>query len=424
MFSKYESVAKSLANIRDCDTIIVTGTGFKDIKELSTDDFIKLMEGNNINFDQIWELYIAVKIALKLGTLGFSSGENLKEFYKKAGLIADFRIFSIVKQLYSLMIGTPTSGIEIDIKGCKIKIGGNKSIDTQDLLLDIDQLLDQENMDCWILFDKIDELFSHDYAKRKSCIESLVRTYLNFVHRFPRIKFKIFLRNDIWSTLEFVNKSHISDKTVELKWDKTSLLEMVIKRIVLDKDIQKYIVDETGLNEEELFLSPNLETCFYTIFSKQVYKGKREAAVINWIIARITDGLGGVYPREFINLGNFSRDKQISQEVMDENCLISGNAIKSAYLDVSSVKCDTYLSEFPSLRSHFERFRGKETAKYTRDELIALMEGLEPSKEEMIRQLYETGILEPQTIKSSSASKFEIPKLFRYGLGLSLRGRP
>ena len=109
---------------------------------------------------------------------------------------------------------------------------------------------------------------------------------------------------------------------------------------------------------------------------------------------------------------------------MDENCLISGNAIKSAYLDVSSVKCDTYLSEFPSLRSHFERFRGKETAKYTRDELIALMEGLEPSKEEMIRQLYETGILEPQTIKSSSASKFEIPKLFRYGLGLSLRGRP
>ena len=191
MFSKYESVAKSLANIRDCDTIIVTGTGFKDIKELSTDDFIKLMEGNNINFDQIWELYIAVKIALKLGTLGFSSGENLKEFYKKAGLIADFRIFSIVKQLYSLMIGTPTSGIEIDIKGCKIKIGGNKSIDTQDLLLDIDQLLDQENMDCWILFDKIDELFSHDYAKRKSCIESLFRTYLNFVHRFPRIKFKI-----------------------------------------------------------------------------------------------------------------------------------------------------------------------------------------------------------------------------------------
>ena len=55
-------------------------------------------------------------------------------------------------------------------------------------------------------------------------VESLFRTYLKFVNRFPRIRFKIFLRNDIWSTLEFVNKSHISDKCVELSWDENSLL--------------------------------------------------------------------------------------------------------------------------------------------------------------------------------------------------------
>lgn len=38
MFSKYEQVAKKLAGL-DRKIIIVTGTGFNDLKELQTDDF-------------------------------------------------------------------------------------------------------------------------------------------------------------------------------------------------------------------------------------------------------------------------------------------------------------------------------------------------------------------------------------------------
>lgn len=424
MFAKYEEKAKEIAGIRDNSAIIVTGTGFKDIKELSTADFNKLLSEDGANFDQIWELYIAVKIAIKLGVLGYRSGENLYELYKQAGIIADLRIFSIIKSLYSLIIGTPPNGIDIDIKGIKVKIGGKHSIDVQDILIEIHEALEYEDTDCWLLFDKIDELFSDNYAKRKACIESLFRTYLTFTHRFPRIKFKIFLRNDIWSTLNFVNKSHISDKCIDLKWNKDSLLELVIKRIILDDDIKQYIVQKTKINEDELTLIPNLEKVFYSIFSQQIYKGKKEASVISWVIDRITDGLGGTYPREFINLGNFSRDKQLQEKDFEEDCLITGKAVKAAFLDVSTVKCGTYLSEFPTLRNHFERFRGENTAKYTRKTLISLMDGLEPSGEEMVQQIYETGILQPLKIHSSSAPAFEIPKLFRTGLGLTLRGRP
>ena len=194
MFAKYEDSARELANIRKEDVMIVTGTGFNDIKELQTDDFRKLLKEEDADFEHIWELYIAVKIAIKLGKEGFYTGDNLVEFYRQAGLIEDFRIFSVIKQLWSLVVGTPTQGIDIEVKGVKIKIGGKYSIDTQDILSEIEEVLEEEDMECWILFDKIDELFSNDYQKRKLCIESLFRTYLNFVNRFPKIKFKIFLR--------------------------------------------------------------------------------------------------------------------------------------------------------------------------------------------------------------------------------------
>lgn len=98
--------------------------------------------------------------------------------------------------------------------------------------------------------------------------------------------------------------------------------------------------------------------------------------------------------------------------------------VKKAFSKVSEVKCDTYLSEFPKLRKHFDRFRGKDTAQYSREEIFVLMDGLEPQGDDMLQELYETGMLEAKRGKAFADDLFEIPKLYRIGLGLVLRGRP
>ena len=110
MFSRYEETTRKLANI-DKKTLITTGTGFSDLKELQTDDFSKLLKQEDANFDRIWELYIAVKIAIKLGKEGYYLGENLVEFYKHAGLLEDMRILNILRQLWSMVIGSPIQGL-------------------------------------------------------------------------------------------------------------------------------------------------------------------------------------------------------------------------------------------------------------------------------------------------------------------------
>ena len=57
-------------------------------------------------------------------------------------------------------------------------------------------------------------------------------------------------------------------------------------------------------------------------------------------------------------------------------------------------------------------------------QLVEMMSGLEPEGDDMIRALYETGMLEAEHGRGVADSDFEIPKLFRIGLGLVLRGRP
>ena len=219
------------------------------------------------------------------------------------------------------------------------------------MLAEIHGILEEENMGCWILFDKIDELYSNDYDKRKKCIESLFRTYLNFVKRaINKFTTRPTTKIDIVSTPN----------------------NMLMRRCLNNATIEEYVVNETGMNGEELLLYPNIEETFYTVFAKQVYKGKREAKMVDWLLQRITDGLGGRYPRELINFANYAKEEQKELQSFEENCLISGNAIKKAFVKVSEVKCNTYLSEFPSLKQHFERFQGKDSAKYSREELMDL----------------------------------------------------
>lgn len=425
MFSRYEKESRKLAGNKVDNVLFVTGTGFKDLKELTTDDIQKLMDEPDFDFSATWQLYIAIKVALKLGELGYVSGENLSEFLRQSNKITDYRILPIIRSLWGLIMGTPPKGIDVEIKGFKIKIGDKNKIDVQDILLEMDNLMEQEEINCWVLFDKIDELFSNNYEKRKLCIESLFRVYLLFIHQYPHIKLKIFLRDDIWKTLQFVNKSHLSDKCITLEWDINSLMALMIKRACMNNDIEKYICNMLNLNKLEILNKENLERVFYTIFEDQVYKGTKEAKVIDWMIARITDGLGGKYPRELINFGNISACIQIKSYQQQNKFLICGKAIRDAYYEVSDIKCSTYLSEFPLLQKHFERFSGFKKPSFKREELIELMNNLEPNGNEMIKQLYEVGIILPIGRKPAiSAEKFEVPRLFRAGLGMALRGRP
>lgn len=408
------------------EPVIVTGTGFKDISEVSTDDIEKMVD-MGMGYDKIWELYIAFKIANKLGNLQwFGDGEELNKYYHQSGILTDYRILPILKGLYSTLIGGKNDELKIKISDVdlEVKSNGDGAIDVIDLLIDINNILEQENKDCWILFDKIDELYADDYEKRRICIESLFRVYLNFVSRFPRVKFKIFLRTDIWATLNLVNKSHISDKIINLKWSEYDLLKLIVKRILQSDSVCQYISAVTGLEKQSMLDKNNINDVFYTIFPRQAYAGKKEAKLIKWMMSRIEDGIGGKYPREFINFGIEAKKISMEEGEYDGESLFSQNVIRLAYVKVSKTKCETYLSEFPSLKNHFIRFHGHATYKYTRQEIIDIMDGLSPARDEMIRQLYEVGLLRPAGNKNlAAATEFEIPKLFRPGLQLQLKGR-
>ena len=277
------------------------------------------------------------------------------------------------------------------------------------------------------MLDRIDELRSKDLDERRKLLEALFRTQLDFIGSFDNIRLKIFLRTDIWKELNFTNKSHISDKMTRLEWNDTQLLKLINKRMLQNELIKQGIEEslsvEIDVADVEKYDRDTQERIFYSVFEDQVYSGKREADLFDWLTKRIRDGHGGKYPRELISFCNFAKELQLQHEDDCEERLIAGLRVRDAYKEVSDQRVDTYLSEFPELDEHFKRFDGRNKPEFSHGELLDMFSDLEPKPDNAIRRMVDIGFFEEKR-NDDGTREYEIPRLYRHGIGLVLKGRP
>ena len=428
LFTKYEKSAREMAGHKLDGIFLTAGIGFKDLPEMDDIQLLNRLEDRAISPEAAWKIYIAYKIVLNLyDNYQVICGPKCRRVLQRIHAIKDFRISALFERLFEKFIGEPPKIDQIDFKEISISLGKNSRVSVYDLLDEIDNYLKTTNKSVWFLIDKIDEMFSNKVDTRKECLEGLFIAYIDFMSRYQNIKLKIFLRTDIWNTLSFVNKSHLTDKTTTIVWNGSALEELLIKRAIYNHVIEGFIYNVCSCSDWEA----DIDGCFGVLFPERVYPGYREAKTMTWIMERSTDGLGGVYPREIINFGNYAVKEELmlndglSDEFCGEKSLISGLAIRNAFSNVSKVKVQSYLSEFATLSKHFERFSGLQNAEFSQEELIQLMNGLEPEGEEMIRQLHETGVISFSSGEILTRdSKIIVPRLFRSGLGIITMGRP
>jgi hypothetical protein len=302
------------------------------------------------------------------------------------------------------------------------------------LLDNVDTILRETNCLAWVMLDKLDLLFIDDFEKLKAAITGLVQLLVEHGNRFKHIHFKIFLRNDIYRQLHIVNKSHLISYTSEMKWREPLLLKLLVSRAVADPVVREYCEE---VSNEKVEVASVIEGAdeyvlhlFYIIFeaTMDAENGSDSVAPFThiWIFKHLIDGMGNIYPRELIHLGNLAVEKQREINRIEgqhqSTRLISANALKEAFAAVSVYRCDTYLySEFPHLAKHFDIFRGSDKATFQRKELYQFFEHFAPNGDEAIRAVYDAGLLTPLGHTVDSSVEFNVPLLYRTGLGITQR---
>jgi hypothetical protein len=429
LFTKYEDVARSLAGGALEDSWITAGTGFSDLSEVGTGDLHELSKQKDYDHDALWRLYIAIRAGLALSKKAKSSNiprGPLSELLVAVGQRKDLRIGPLLKSLWQMAIGSPPSEVTVSSNGISVTLkGGTRSLDVVTLLQDIQSALEAEGKDLWILFDKVDEIYPSDRAERTRALNGLMTACMSIRRTFPRIKPKVLLRTDLWRHLDFTNKSHLADKQIELSWNGDQLLSLLLKRAAVWELIADTVPRLLEVGGVEDLTRDEREDALHAILPVSAYPGQNEARIAVWIETRVTDAQQTVLPREAILLCTLSRKIQIdSGGAQSRDSLISRETIREAFTKLSTIRCDSYLAEFPELREHFGRFRGQTSFSFSRAELLSIMIDLEPNGDKLLTEMYEIGIIAPMRGDILTAEAYEIPRLYRVGLGLVVRGRP
>ena len=428
-FTKFEETARSQAGQALENVIIATGTGFGDLTEIATRDLQDLRDGaENYDHDQLWKLYIAIKAGLALnGSFRIPAGP-LRDLLNALGELRDYRVGSLLRELWVLTVGSPPSSISISIGGGSVSLeAGRRELDVVTLLEDIQTALEESGKVIWLLFDKIDEIWPADREERKRALEGLMTASMNVRRLFPSIQPIVMLRTDLWADLDFTNKDHLTDKRIELTWSAHHLMSLLIKRAIFHRPVRDFVDEAVGSvrgREVDSWSSDEQFAALQAIFPSTAYPGEREAAIMDWLVERVRDGRRTVLPRDAIVLSNFAADLQREKGEAGPTSLLSRESVRDAFTKTSEVRYESFLAEFPGLREHFRRFSGQTKADFSRDELLGLMKGLEPNGDVLLERLYEIGVITPDTGRTLTASSFEIPRLYRTGLGLVIRGRP
>ena len=233
----------------------------------------------------------------------------------------DYRIGPLLKDLWRQTIGDPPD--KISIKGIRVDARKKKrQLDVIALLQDVNSVLASEGKVLWLLFDKVDEIWSDNKAERRKSLSRLIEVVMYVRRSFPAIQPKILLRTDIWQELDFTNKDHLTDKCIELSWTRKQLSDLLVKRAIQSELAHRWVSSRVPEVENCLFenwTSEERSKVLESIFPATAYPGEREAAIMDWIVERVKDGRGTVLPRDAINIANYAAEYQRSEALESGN---------------------------------------------------------------------------------------------------------
>lgn len=288
-----------------------------------------------------------------------------------------------------------------------------------DRLLELgDQALQKAGNNIWILVDRLDVAFAEHEDLEINAIRALFRVYLDLAAQ-ERIRLKIFLRTDIWARITdggFREASHIT-KHVTISWNRTSLLNLVVRRMLHNESICQFYGVDSDLAKQDI---QQQEKFFYRVCPDQVDGGSERSKTFNWLLARTKDGSKNNAPRELIHMLNSLRDSQVRRFEMGEQPepdgeqLFARAAFKAALPEVSKVRLEqTLYAEYPKLKPWLERLRGEKTA-HSVDTLANVL-GVSKSEATAIgADLVKVGFFELRGAKDQP--EYWVPFLYRDGL--------
>ena len=394
----------------------VTGGEFRP----TTDEFSFIEKGlreHGADWLSFWRVYLAVRLWVI-------------QYPVFVRLLSERSELNILKSYFEKVfpVGGSASWRSVHSSACVEIVLGPMNGLVRDAMSDLNEALGKGGIKLWALYDDLDQDIREESSWQGEALGGLLRLAYDANNRDQHnIRFKIFLREDIWAKLVFTNKSHFGEpRTVLLQWRSEDFLRLAYRlavggspeyRMLAQRELAIADADIDAAREEDL------QRALAPLWGYSQEKGKKALAA-KWVYSRMTDARDNTYPRSLTVLLNAARDEEINNpsKVPPVDRLLSPRSMQAGLKKASEERVNAVKNEHSSLQSFLEDVQQRNSlrSQFTDSELRSVWERVAkkqfPSFDAFISELEAAGLL---VRKKGPTYHYGFASLYIDGLGVT-----
>ncbi len=424
LFTQHRENAEKRSRGRLDTVSILSGHGNSSTFRPTADifsDIQKKLSANNTDWLSLWRAYAVIRI--------YQSYEPFIEILRKAKLKT---LISRLKYNFDSESNKQWNSTHTT-KLLEFATDLNLNGYCRDAMTQLNLYLKEHNQKIWLLYDDLDQDIQENSPWQQEALGGLMRLVYDANNQsFYQIRFKIFLREDIWSNLVFTNKSHFGEeRTLSLQWGKRDFFRLAYRLAIGGSAQFKTFANRIlPLADSELDESDEeiLRQALSPLWGLRQRKSQN-AYVAQWVYSSLTDSSGNTYPRSLTILLRKAKEVELEQKQgknAPSDHLLRWNSLTDG-LDAASIEhCDAIRNEYPDLSEFFNQISTlkslfkEEILKEIWQKTIANNQPSMPF-DAFVKRLKAIGVLESK--KYNTKYDYAIAKLYIHGFVTRIAGQ-
>ena len=349
---RFQSIAKKLARGRLDHVRFLSGHGSFHSSRPSRNEFQIInqrLQEKNGSWESFWRSYLILRVSQD------------REF-KFSNLIRGDKFENLRKILEQTTSETWQS------EHTKALIQLSTNLELRSVLPDaLDLLNSKQNTESkmlWFLYDDLDEDFPKQDGVRKNALTGLFQLIQACdARRLTSIRFKVFLREDIWSELNFDNKSHFNGRDLLLQWSRVDFLRLALRQTIQSQGFKDLIDRSTPVENIDQANEEILSRALESLWGCRRRSGNKAKYVSRWIFERLTDASGTTFPRSLSALLQGAKEQELTYKGQSAvqpptDRLLRGKSLEIGLEKASEERCEAIRQEYPDLEYFFNALEG------------------------------------------------------------------
>ncbi|NES88717.1 ParA family protein, partial [Okeania sp. SIO2B9] len=370
LFLKHQELAQKLARGRLDNTVFLSGHGRFQESRPTREEFQIIhgtLQEKNGTWEAFWRAYLLFRCDQE-ELLKFPRGNK-----GKRGKFTELK--KIINNL-------PKDTWQSESTKALLELSTNSQLiltvkDAVNIILN--QEAKEKSQKLWFLYDDLDEDFSEAGELRQQALTGLFQLVQSCdASRLTEIRFKIFLREDIWNRLSFDNKSHFTGRDIILQWNQIDFLRLALRQAIQSQDFKNLVdqVSPVAVESIDIANEEELDKALELLWGSRRRRGK----VSRWVYERLTDSSGTTFPRSLSLLLEGAKEQELTfrgkslTQIRTER-LLQGKSLEFGLKEASKKRCQEIKEEYPYLINFFDSLKGK-LAFLTKEELQEIWQNL------------------------------------------------